>query len=133
MNNELEQAKKDLITLLSTEGVSLGNIQIGLDNLRNLVLRELNKGEKVPPNHHLIIEALDLGEEGKEWETSSHRSYGDLYLLYTEGRYNWLIANYQFPENIKIELANVEGHHWFNKRFIEIPFCVVENHEQPSS
>ena len=121
MSNELEQAKKDLIDLLSKESASLGSIQIGLDNLRNLVLRELNKGEKVPPNHHLII--LALGLKNHEWEISSH-DCGDLYLLYTEGRYNWLIANYQFPENIKIELANVEGHSWYGKRFIEIPFCV---------
>ena len=132
MNNELEQAKKDLIDLLSTESTSLGNIQISLDNLRNLVLQELNKGEKVPPNHELIIEALGLEKE-EDWETSSHTHYGDLCILYTEDRYNWLIENYQFPSNIKLEFANVEGHPWHGKRFIEIPFCVIKNNEQSSS
>ena len=131
MNNELDQAKKELIDLLSTESTSLGNIQRSLDNLRNLVLQELNKGEKVPPNHELIIEALGLEEE--EWETSNHRHYGDLYMLYTENRYNWLIENYQFPANIKLEFANVEGHPWYDNRFIEIPFCVIRNNEQSSS
>jgi len=63
---------------------------------------------------------LDL----KESNFGNH--YSDLHVLYSPEVDKWLKDNYEFYCNVVKELANIEGHKWYGKYFLDIPFAHVE-------
>ena len=67
-----------------------------------------------------IIKALEIPED------NFSNSSNDLMILYSDEVMNWLKANYEFPQNIKVDTSNVKGQSWYGKRFIEIPFAYEE-------
>lgn len=50
----------------------------------------------------------------------------DLLVLYSERVYKWLNEYYEFPQNSKVSVSNVQGSNWYGKQFIEIPFAYTE-------
>ena len=116
-------SKNELAQSLLNDEVSLVELQAKLDSFRNLLLVELNQDKKIPCNHNAILDLLKVPEA--EYET--FRS--DLQILFTTERHHWLLENYEFPQNIQLHLANVEGHPWYGQWFIEIPFCVGNRYE----
>ncbi len=70
----------------------------------------------------LLQEMFNIPEE------NMNNYCSDLHILFSEEVWKWLMDNYEFPQNIKVQLSNVKGQSWYGKQFIEIPFVYTEYH-----